>query len=251
MNRFFLLLVSGLMIAGSMYKTIAVTLMIVVVYLFASCDGGIYSPDCETGNCVVVNFKGSVVVKPSGTGMNDIPVEVDFVKYNTYPTHRMKIGSVKTDKNGGFNLKTTIDKNTFDDGYSLEVSVPEIEGYIGPSSPNIFGDYSFRSFNEDAFQNINFEFYKETILTINLSRTQTDDFESFTVSPYVENVIYHLGYTIRDSKNTTSESLQRRTAADVYTKISWRKLLKNGEQQVHIDSLICRTSTNNVFNINF
>ena len=237
----------------SMYKTIALTLRTVVVYLFASCDGGIYSPDCETGNCVILDFKVSVIVKPSGTGMNDIPVEVDFFTFRTYPAHNKRIGSGKTNKNGEFNMKVTIDKNSFDE-YFLRVSVPGQEGYISNPYNGGGSEYiskSFHNFDEDAFQNINFEFYKETILTINLNRTQTDDFESFFVAPFVENIFYPWTYSSNDSKNATSHILQFQTAADLYTKVRWGKLLNTGEQVIHIDSLICRTSTNNVFNINF
>ena len=234
---------------ASMCKIIAITLTVMLVYLFVSCGADIYSPDCETGNCVVVNFKGSVLVKPEVTGISDIPVEVNFENPNTYPVRVMNIVTGKTDENGEFNLKATIDLNSFED-YWLRVYVPVQEVYISKPPRSSHISKTFNSFDEDAFQNINFEFYKKTMLTINLNRIQTDDFESFTVGPHVEDWLYNLGFTIKDP-NTKDEVIQFITAADVYTQIVWVKILKNGERHTHIDSLICRTNTNNVFNINF
>ena len=235
----------------SMYKIIiiAITLATILVHLFVSCVD-IYSPDCETGNCVVVKIKGSVVVKPTGTGMSDIPVEVNFVNFNTYPSHGMIIFSGKTDKNGEFNFNATIDLNSFKD-YSLRVIVPAQENYIhNPHSDSGYSAITFHSFDEDAFQNINFEFYKETVLTINLNRTQTDDFELFYMQQFIlKNYIHHPIYV--NGANASSRSLQQKAVADIYTIIVWQKILKNGERHSHIDSLICRTNTNNVFNINF
>ena len=44
--------------------------------------------------------------------------------------------------------------------------------------------------------------------------------------------------------------LQRETVADMYTKITWTKHFKDKETQVHVDSLICKPNSNNVFRLN-
>ena len=61
-------------------KTIAVVLLITASAHSCNKEAEMYKPDCESGNCRTVNIKGSLKIKPSGEGLNKIPVEVNFYK---------------------------------------------------------------------------------------------------------------------------------------------------------------------------
>ena len=238
----------------SMYKVISLLLMLAI--MASSCEKWFwYKPDCETGNCVTVSFKGSVVVRPSGTAINGIPVDVNFSyskKGTTSPSYTGKIASGKTDKNGEFNLIGTIDTISVDN-YSFLVRIPVQEGYISPAgfhSPSV--SKYFYSIDEGVEQNINFELLQKTKLTINLNKIQTDDIENLRIHLFYDIRMLSSGgfiYDLSAVELERIEMLQHETAADIYTKIRWENILKNGERLTYIDSLICKPNINNVFNI--
>ena len=231
-----------------LYKIIAITLFLAACAF--SCEKenmGKYAPDCKTGNCVSVNIRGALRVKPSGAGLNNVPVNVYFdnshlSRVPIFTTQR-KVATGKTNKNGEFDFKVTIDTKTFED-FRLIVEIPEQKKYIAVS-----GYFkSFGSINEEVIQNINFVFYEKTTLTINLIRTQTDEFDYFSGTYRFDNNYRTLLPTIRDSKNAI---WQIETGADVYTKITWIKRFKEKTIYENADSLICKPKINNVYNINF
>ena len=252
MNRFFLLLVAGLMKAYLFRVTLIALFLTVCAFSCEKDNMEKYAPDCKTGNCVSVNIRGALRVKPSGAGLNNVPVDVYFsnshlFKVPIFPTQR-KVTTGKTNKNGEFDFKVTIDTKTFED-FRLIVKIPEQNNYIAVSE-NI---RSFGGINEEAMQNINFVFYNKTILTINLNRTQADDVEILYIHQFFDRRI-HAGnfmHILSAAELETTKIVQHETAAEVYTTISWRKLLKNGEQQNQIDSLICKPNSSNIFNINY
>jgi len=236
-----------------------ILLLICVGYFFTSCEKD-YLPDLDSEHCINVNIKGSVCVKPSEEKLNNIPVEVLFVyNYSMFSYEIQKVVSGKTNKNGEFDFKAIIDTTSFKN-YYLCIRIPRLADYISfPYSGNSnYVDINFYDYDADALQkSINFELYKKVKLTINLKRTQTDEFEYFSVEhSFVDNLRYS-DYLISSPTFATSEILQCETAADVYTKIRWGKRLKGDTMgslygpNAHIDSLICRQNSSNVFNINY
>lgn len=216
---------------------------------FGDLDEHKYIPDCNSGGCVTVNIKGAVYVKPSGTGLNKIPVEVKFIKKSgVWFPETNKVVSGKTNKNGEFNFQVTIDTMDFE-GYRLLVNIPKQENYVSlEAHPSIgIGTVQrwFEDFEEEALQNIKIEYYKKAILTINLNRTQIDDFEDFYLTYSFDG---NPGFWAieRQSLNSLNDTFQFETAADVYTKISWRK-----GGQYYTDSLICKQNSKNVINIDY
>ena len=207
-----------------------------------------YEPDCTSGNCVKVNIKGRVYVKPSGSGLNKIPVDVFFVKQSGawFPDTR-KVVSGKTNNNGEFDFRVTIDTTSFED-YSLMVSIPEQKNYM--RSPNNINEVTvFRSFKKEALQNIKVEYYKKTILTINLNRTQTDYFDSFWLYYSFENITHIAGESL-SFQSALDKTRQFDVPANILINIWWEKIIGD-ERNVYRDSLICFPNRNNVFNINY
>ena len=237
----------------NLFKITIVILMLAITA--SSCEKWFwYKPDCDMGNCVTVSFNVSVVVKPLGTGIKGVPVDVHFSYSNKGTTSHLisrKIASGKTDKNGEFSFKAIVDTISVDN-YSFLVTIPVQEGYINPEALH-FTSASER-FNriDDGVQNINFELLQKTKLTINLNKIQTDEIENLRVHLFYD--IFPNGgfmYNMSAVELETIEMLQHETVANTYTKIRWEKLLKNGERLTYIDSLICRPNVNNIFNINF
>ena len=179
-----------------------------------------------------------------------MPVEVyfsDSPKVPLFPLER-KVASGKTNKNGEFDFKTTIDTKSFEN-WHLVVKIPEQKNYITVSE-------NFRRFDiycEDALKNINFIFYNKASLTINFIRTQTDEFDQLYFGYFfLNNNIAHWLFVGSEPKPTTT-SFQIETAADVYIKILWQKFeLTNWEPvSEFVDSLICKQNSKNVININY
>jgi len=203
-----------------------------------------YVPDCKTGSCVNANIKGSLRINPTGEGLRNVPVEVyfsDSPKVPLFPTER-KVASGKTNKNGEFDFKVTIDTKSFEN-FHLIVKIPEQKNYI-TASENF---RKFDSYCENALKNINFRFYKKASLTINFKRTQTDVFDDFSGDYRYDN--NHR--ILLSPKYATNGILQIETAADVYTIIQMWKYLNHEITFEFVDSLICKRNDNNVININY
>jgi hypothetical protein len=206
-------------------------------FLF-SCEKD-YKPDLKSEHTIDVNIRGTLNVIPSGEKINDVLVEVVFVK----GWGSQKVVSGKT-KNGEFNFNVAIDTTTFNE-YYMHISISSPANYITTNS-----SVRFYQFDKETLKNINFELYRNATLTIDLNRTETDDFEvMYVYHSFVANT--STMSIIRPDTPEKDRILQRVTAADVYTKITWSKHFKDNTTQWYADSLICRQKENNVYNINY
>jgi len=162
------------------------------------------------------------------------------------------LASGKTDNNGKFNFNTTIDSTFFRD-YFLSIRVPTDTTYISvPSSGGMnFNEERFYEFNSNALENINFEFYPKTFLTIKLHRTLLDNFDYFTVDHHFTNAFGYDDYLITGPQYATDTTFKVETAANIYTKIVWKKTIIGGQSNEQTDSLICTNNGANVFDINY
>ena len=219
-----------------------------------SCEKDLYPEyiaTCNSGNCVDVNIKVSLILKPSGEGLSNIPVDIHFSeKWQVWFPEIKKVASGKTNKNGEFDINLKMNLEDFKK-YILFVRIPEQKNYITiPSTKLGYSEISFISFEPEALKNIKFLFYKKANLTINLNKIQTNnDLVYLTVThefdKYNGSNIFHV------TELEENIILHRETAADMYTKVLWQKRLVNGEQQFYSDSLICKQNSNNIFDINF
>lgn len=209
-------------------------------------------PTC-TGNCVNININGSAYLKTNNAALANVPVEVKwFRKAYCIGCTSYKVASGKTDNNGKFNFNATIDSTFFRD-YFLSIRVPTDTNYISvPSSGGInFNEERFYEFNSNALENINFEFYPKTFLTIKLHRTLSDNFDYFTVDHHFTNAFGYDDYLITGPQYATDTTFKVETAANIYTKIAWKKTIIGGHSNEQTDSLICTNNGANVFDINY
>ena len=198
-----------------------------------------YKPNKESEHTINVNIRGSLNVIPSGEKLNDVPIEVIFKQ----PWSNLKVASGKT-KNGEFNFNVKIDTITFRD-YSLVISFTEPTDYIAPKNGD---EKRFFNYDEDGLKSINFGLYKKTTLTVNLNRTQIDDFRSLYIHRSFENNRDMYLYLFSASELKSGKTVQIETAADVYTYVIWEKSFNDGGRQLYFDSLVCKPNTNNIFN---
>jgi hypothetical protein len=85
-------------------------------------------------------------------------------------------------------------------------------------------------------------------LTINIKRTQSDDFDYFYCSYSFDGNQGFYGIS-KASLELTNGIYQFVTGADVYTKIRWSKQLEGEAVETFIDSLICKQNSKNIINI--
>ncbi|MEI9946462.1 MAG: hypothetical protein WDN26_19855 [Chitinophagaceae bacterium] len=117
-----------------------------------------------------INISGNTYIKTSGAALTNVPVEVNwFRKAYCIGCTSYKVVSGKSGNDGKFSFNTTIDSNFFKD-YFLSVRVPADTNYITvPSSGGVnFNEERFYDFNQNSIQNLKFEFYPKTFLTIKL-----------------------------------------------------------------------------------
>lgn len=101
-------------------------------------------------------------------------------------------------------------------------------------------------------------------MTINLNRTQSDDFEDFRVMHSIEknptypyyDYPYTMPYNTRDPISAANVILRLETAANIYTRIRWVKTQRGDiinfyGTNAYVDSLICRQNKDNIFNVDY
>ena len=163
-----------------------------------------------------------------------------------------KVASGETDDNGRFDLNVTIDTTFFHD-YFLSVRVPIDTNYItvsGAGGVN-YNEVRFDAFHSNELQNLKFEFYPKTYLTITLHRTLSDSFNYFSVNHNFTNEFDYADYIITGPQYANDTTFRVTTSADIYTRIVWRKTVVAGQSNEQIDSLICTRNGTNVFDINY
>ena len=224
--------------------------LIILTLIVSSCRKE--QPTCH-GNCVDIVINGNTYIETSGATLANIPVEVNwFRKGYCIGCTSYKVASGKTDNDGRFNFNTTID-STFFKNYFLSVRVPTDTNYISvPGEGGAdFDEKRFSDFNLTAFQNLKFEFYPKTFLTIRLHRTLSDNFDYFSVSHHFTNTFGYGDITIPGPKFAVDTTVRVPTSANIYTKIVWEKTVIGGQIAKHTDSLICTNNGTTVFDINY
>lgn len=203
------------------------------------------------GNCVDIAIRGRVYDAISSKGFSNVPVSL---KWNYIRTCFTCIGTTKnvysgkTDRQGTFSFDVSIDTSLFND-YSLNVSTPDQSGYFS-LFPKLIGKY-----DPQQFQSVNMAFYPKANLTLRLHRTQTDVFEAFSVYHYFNHTDGSGDYTGQYAYLKTRQEpfgdtvIQVETAADVMTKIKSMKSYSNGTVAEQIDSVVYKSTSQNVFDI--
>jgi hypothetical protein len=93
--------------------------------------------------------------------------------------------------------------------------------------------------------------YPKANLTIRLHRVQNDNFAYFLVEHYYLNGSAYGDYSIAGQQFAESPVINTVTSADIYTKISWKKVFSPGVFTQQVDSIICTKNGNNFFDISY
>jgi hypothetical protein len=223
--------------------------VITLGFAMYSCQLDQEQPKC-TGNCIDIIIGGRVYAVPDGAAFPNVSVDVfwggtQFMSLATY-----RVASGKTDNNGYFSFNANINPGWFKD-YILHanITVEADTNYITDSYTN---RKLFSNLNIAELQNINFKFYRKTNLTIKLERTQKDSIEYLNVTHEFGSGIFYSDYAhhINNGDFPTSEVIKIKTAANVYTKITWNKEV-GGVSNIQTDSLFCTKNGDNVYNLNY
>jgi hypothetical protein len=213
---------------------------------FISCKKDI--PAC-TGNCADIVVSGKVYDATNNIGFSKVPLTIDW-----FSNHRncifcpasKRVYSGSTDKNGNFNFTITIDSSLFLD-YDLTLRVPNQPEYLSYS--NDYFESQLYKYNPTGFQNTQFKMYPKANLTIRLHRVQNDNFTYFLAEHYYLNGSTYGDYIIAGQQFAESPVINTVTSANIYTKISWKKVFSPGVFTQQVDSLICTKNGNNFFDI--
>lgn len=217
----------------------------------ASCEK--QAPPC-TGNCGTINASGNVINKLTNGIAAGVPVSLNWVKFVGGFSQSEVITTVNSKSDGTFNFTANVDTTYLSRGYFLLLKVNSNKEYIILGYSGLIETRAY-SFDQTAFQNIQFEVYKKATLKIKLHRTLTDDFQSFSIShSNVDNYFYLYDYNIQSPQEVTdpnSKEINVSTVANVFTKIRIIKTSGNGTVNTTIDSIKCTTDVANTYDVNF
>ncbi len=218
-----------------------VILILLLFSLITSCE-----KEC-TGNCAEITIVGQVLSASNNQGLAKVPVKVywqssGFGFFNS----TLKVAKTKTNKRGEFKISKTIDKARFED-YYLQVETDIPNGFI-----DNYGQKEKLTKYINQYQpvaDLRMVVYPEAKLLIKLVKNQNDNFNYFDVS-----YSYHRPYSgsgFESNSSLRDTILTRKTGAGVYTRITWRKNYGPGQNTYFNDSILCSSSKDNVFVINY
>lgn len=218
-----------------------VLFILLLVSLITSCE-----KECGD-NCAEISITGQVINASNKQGIANVPIQIywqesGFGFFNT----TLKLAKTKTNRQGQFKISKIIDKAKFD-SYYLKVEADIPNGFIDNYGQNEkLTDYisQYQSIND-----IRMEIYPEAKLAIKLVKNQNDNFNYFDL-----NYSYHRPFSaggFQSSNGLSDTTFNVKTAPNVYTRITWRKSYGFGQTPTFVDSILCSSSKENVFIINY
>jgi hypothetical protein len=238
---------------------ISILIALFCVVILFSCRRNL--PRCRS-NCYTINIIGRIYDKTSNTPSGGKPVEVYFAENGYLRFSSINVASTVSNSHGRFSVTAEIDTSIFLK-YRLVVSTPTDSNYLYP--PFSYGTgltvaASFYSFNPIAFQNINFQLYPKTKLTVRLHRTQNDSWQYFLIDHHFKPLINWNGATtvfqmglsgfmVNGSQNSVDSVLTFNSVADTFSMIKWQKKTNGIILQEFVDSFVCSRNGPNIYDI--
>lgn len=201
------------------------------------------------GNCVSTKFIGRIYDATTNKGFPNIKVRAIWSTQSQdyiYP----KVGEVRTNSNGWFEIKAKINPDNFNDE-SLHIQFESPAGYElrnNLDGNHFYSSENFYDYDASAFQKIDFRLYPVIEATIKLIRSQPDSIKIFHMEYSFNNE--YPGY-FGDLFNNFSLNHEYKilTTADLYTKVTLFKTLKSGSTIITYDSAIFRKNQTNVLQV--
>ena len=183
-----------------------------------------------------------------------MPVSLSWVKFVGGFSQSEIIATVNSKSDGTFNFTSNVDTTYFNKGYFLSLSVGSNNEYLILGYSGVIETRAY-SFDPNAFQGVQLEVYKKANLKLTLHRTQTDSFQSFSIShSNVVNDFFIYDYNVQSPQEVIDRNISEinvSTVADVFTKIRVIKTLANGSSTITLDSVKCTTNSTSIYDITF
>jgi len=195
-----------------------------------------------------------VLNKLTNASAAGVPVSLSWVKFVGGFSQSEVIATINSKSDGTFNFTSNIDTTYFSRGYFLSLSVGSNNEYIILGYSGVIKIRTY-SFDQNAFQRVQLEVYKKANLKIKLHRTQTDNFQNFSIAhSNVVNDFFLYDYNVQSPQEVidiNKSEIDISTVADVFTKIRVIKTLTDGTVNITIDSVKCPANTTSSYDVNF
>jgi len=227
------------------------------IILLSSCNLIYNTPKEEqllecNSNCYYISLRGSVIDKVTNKGINTIPVTLNWKKPECLFCSDNMINKIVSDNSGNFIFANSVDTSFFSNGYQLNVSIPVNNEYIIFPWENYFVIHSITDSN---INNLRYELYPRTQLTIQIEKQQTDSyFDTFIVEHYFRQDFRYMDRLITRVNNQydypVNDTYKVETSADIKTYIRWTKIV-NSVKTIGLDSIVCAKGKENVYKIKY
>jgi hypothetical protein len=227
------------------------------IFLCSSCNLIYNTPKDEqlitcNSNCYSLNLHGTVTDKFANSGIKTIPVTLNWKKPTCLFCTDNMIDKVVSDNSGRFEFANSVDTSYFSTGYQLYVSIPLSNDYIVFPWENYF---VINSVADSKVEQLKFELYPRTQLTIRIVKQQADSyFDTFVVEhafkkdfQYVDRVISRVN---NQYDNPVNDTYLVETAAGMKTYIKWTKTVGSVNTE-NVDSIICVKNKDNFYTIKY
>jgi hypothetical protein len=216
---------------------------ITIIALLSACT----KENTNCTDCKEITISGRVLNKLTNQGIAKQEVLIKTPKKDPFclACSENVIASAITDEAGNYSIKVTTDT----------IQQPNLFVRIGSPSSEYFYEQSNGVFiSSSKSQKANFEVSLKTKLQIKMKRVGTEKIENASINHYYNNDPFQFqDFLTIDASEIKSQTINTETAADVYTKIRWTKVLNALENKVeeHTDSVFCKKGVVTTFELSF
>ncbi|MEQ1799172.1 MAG: hypothetical protein ABL872_14560 [Lacibacter sp.] len=216
-----------------------------LLVMLAFCLGisGCKKYKCE-GDCETVIIKGRVFEAANNNGCNNVKVHAKlYQRSSCIFCNDEIIGTVKTNRDGTFELKTKLNPVYFSSQYlGVFIDVPDgLADDLGISSNSKFSMITFYDYDVSKMQTLKYPLYKRTTAAITIKNIQQSSFSTLSLDHYFSSNLSFADIIGRPASSGDTTIIIT-TAADVFTKLKLRKVISPGFADEVIDS--AKFSTN-------
>ncbi len=202
-----------------------------------------------SGDCVSIHISGKVIDTATNIGIPNVPIHVYWKSAGMcFFCSTTKITDHLTNSRGEFDFNVKVDNSKFAWDYiNITASIPK--GYINYFANTDEIDIYYLSRYESQINDLRVIMYPKANLAIKFIKNQNSSYQLFE-SYYKYGPV--TGIHVYDKWGVLTDStFNVITAANIYTKIIWRKVYSPGVWTWFSDSIKCSPINNNVFILNY
>jgi len=207
-----------------------------------------------TGNCAPITISGTTFNKISNTAQPNVPISLDWVQARICICSQKNVFTGQSGSDGSFTITANIDTSMFKN-YGLKLYVSKNDDFIVIRDSTFANNDSYRFYSSGGYPPVRLNIYPIAILKIILQRSQTDNFESFSVDHIAVNdyntVSDYYVFSPKEVIDRNVKELTVPTVAGVFTKIISTKRINSTQIITQIDSVRCTRGGNNSFTVVF